>query len=179
MSVRSKNVGRNVSADQYLDENGLLYLWQKMKEVFASKNETITDVDWDAIKNKPDLVLKTVYDAFVTSITNRVDSAESDISTRPTIDQMNTAISNAVSSVYRYVGSVASYSNLPTENLSNGGVYNVRDTDMNYAWVASDEGGYWDPLGSTFSIEPIPNEVIQSIVDGTYAENRNLASFWV
>ena len=178
MSVRSKSVGRNTTVDQYLDENGLLYLWQKMKEVFASKDETITNVDWNDVQNKPDLVLKTVYDAFVTTITNQVSSVESDISTRPTTDQMNTAISNAVSSVYRYVGSVASYSNLPTENLTGGDVYNVRDTDMNYAWVAAEEGGYWDPLGSTFSIEPIPNEVIQSIVDGTYGTERRLASFW-
>ena len=52
--------------------------------------------------------------------------------------------------VYRYKGSVPTYTALPAENLETGDVYNVIDTDMNYAWT----GTAWDPLGSTVDLSP-------------------------
>ena len=58
-------------------------------------------------------------------------------------------IDNKLSSAYRYIGSVATYDNLPTENLSQGNVYNVEDTGMNYAWT----GTKWDALGATFNLD--------------------------
>lgn len=86
-----------------------------------------------------------------------------------TTAEVETLINSKVASVYRFAGSVASYANLPTTGMSAGDVYNVEDTDMNYAWVQPETGeGYWDPLGTTFNIEPIPNSVIQQIVEGTY-----------
>lgn len=261
MSTRTQQLGRTVDIEQYLDANGLLYLWDKIKayvdehapasgndlnlapgclltvhnwQVAPTVGETqtisssylvgrypaknsqilalirlvstgrpiyvayyevvevpenptvnstytmrcvnllhINEIAWNDISGKPtDLV----YDS---DLTEALEDYPTKYETTQAIDQallpyattenMNTAINSAVSSVYRYAGSVATYANLPTENVSNGDVYNVTDTDMNYAWVQPDTGdGYWDPLGSTFSIEPIPNSVIQEIVDGTY-----------
>lgn len=48
-------------------------------------------------------------------------------------------------SAYKYVGSVATENELPTENNEVGNVYNVEDTGMNYAW----NGSEWDSLGSS------------------------------
>ena len=50
--------------------------------------------------------------------------------------------------VYRYKGSVDTYSNLPGGDLNSGDVYNVEDTGKNYAWTGSD----WDDLGGNFEI---------------------------
>ena len=59
-----------------------------------------------------------------------------------------TEIDSRISSVYKYKGSIASYSNLPTENLSVGDVYNVETASEhnragdNLAW----NGESWDNL---------------------------------
>ena len=53
-----------------------------------------------------------------------------------------------VSSVYKLKGSVANYSSLPTENLTEGDVYNLSDTGDNYVW----DGTAWDKLGGTIDL---------------------------
>lgn len=261
MSTRTQQLLRTVDIEQYLDANGLLYLWDKIKAYvdehapsggndlnlapgclltahnwqvaptvgetqtisasylvgrYPAKNSQIlalirlvstgrpiyvayyevievpenptvnstytmrcvnllhvNEIAWNDISGKPtDLV----YDDDLTEaltdystkyeMTQAIDQA---LLSYATTESVTTAINQAVSSVYRYAGSVSTYANLPTVDLTAGDVYNVTDTDMNYAWVQPDTGdGYWDPLGSTFSIEPIPNSVIQEIVDGTY-----------
>lgn len=54
-----------------------------------------------------------------------------------------TEVDNKVASVYKYKGSVATYEDLPIEDLSVGDVWNVIDTGDNYAWT----GTVWDKLG--------------------------------
>ncbi len=49
-----------------------------------------------------------------------------------------------LATAYKYKGSVAAYANLPTTGNTEGDVYNVTDTGMNYAWT----GTAWDALGS-------------------------------
>ena len=65
-----------------------------------------------------------------------------------------------LSNVYKFRGSVATYSALPSTGVSAGDVYNVEADDMNYAWT----GTAWDPLGSLFSIESITNSEIDTIL---------------
>lgn len=65
-----------------------------------------------------------------------------------------------ISGVYKYKGSVATYSALPSTGVSAGDVYNVEADDMNYAWT----GTAWDPLGSLFSIDSITNSEIDTIL---------------
>lgn len=48
-------------------------------------------------------------------------------------------------SAYKYVGSVATENDLPTEENEVGNVYNVEETGMNYAW----NGSEWDSLGAS------------------------------
>ena len=53
-----------------------------------------------------------------------------------------------VSSVYRFKGSVATYSALPTSGQAVGDVWNVEDTGANYAWT----GDAWDKLSETIDL---------------------------
>ena len=61
-----------------------------------------------------------------------------------TASEVAASISTAVASAYKYKGSVASVSALPSSNNAVGDVYNVEDSGMNYAWTGKD----WDALGS-------------------------------
>ena len=76
--------------------------------------------------------------------------------TTPTVNSTNPVISggiktyvdSAVSSVYKYKGSIATYEDLPTTDLTTGDVYNVEDTGDNYAW----NGTAWDKLAGTVDL---------------------------
>lgn len=59
-----------------------------------------------------------------------------------TAAQVQTAINGAVTSAYRYKGSVDTYAGLPA-SPEIGDVYDVQETGMNYAW----NGSAWDALG--------------------------------
>lgn len=64
-----------------------------------------------------------------------------------------------VSTIYKYKGSVATVSDLPSSGVSVGDVYNVETDGMNYAWT----GTAWDALGGTFTIVSITNAEIDEI----------------
>lgn len=91
---------------KYLDGNGLLYLWGKIKEyvkTYVTEHAgggTASSVAWENVTGKPDLALK-----------------------------------SDLASVYRFQGSVANYASLPAENNETGDVWNVEATGMNYAWT--------------------------------------------
>jgi hypothetical protein len=57
-------------------------------------------------------------------------------------------VDSAVSSVYKYKGSVANQSALPSAGQTVGDVYNVEDTGDNYAW----DGAKWDKLAGTVDL---------------------------
>lgn len=77
-----------------------------------------------------------------------------------TAAQVQNAISTSISTVYKYKGSVAAASNLPTSGNAVGDVYNVTATGMNYVWT----GSAWDALGSELNVEAITNAEIDTIV---------------
>ena len=70
-----------------------------------------------------------------------------------------------ISGVYKYKGSVASESELPTTNRTAGDVYNIESASSygaagaNVAW----DGTKWDSLGEIFTIEAIGNTEIDNI----------------
>lgn len=76
----------------------------------------------------------------------------------------NFAKKSDITSIYRPKGSVQSYENLPKEGNQEGDVWNIIDTDMNYAWTAD---GTWDPLGGITEIPIISNEEIDQIINAT------------
>lgn len=88
-----------------------------------------------------------------------------------TATQVTTAISNAVSSAYKYKGSVATVANLPSSGNTVGDVYDVQSNGVNYAW----DGTAWDALGQVIDLSTlwakseltaITTAEIDTIVDG-------------
>ena len=67
-----------------------------------------------------------------------------------------------VSGVYRYKGSVATYSALPA-TAEVGDVYNVETDGKNYAYTGV-TGALWDDLGGSFTIVSITNSEIDTIL---------------
>lgn len=74
--------------------------------------------------------------------------------------EANYAKKSDITTVYRPKGSVQSYDNLPTEGNAVGDVWNVIDTDMNYAWTVDET---WDPLGGMTEVPSISNDAIDVI----------------
>ena len=195
---------------KYLDNDGLLYLWQKIKNVFATKdtlndkvdketgyglasvakaNGTIysqigmTGEDFSEVNvykdggaNKEKMLneggVGTIMTLMNTAMSNKADAdsvyTKSEVYTKTEMDTaMNGAlttvqgmISSAVTNMYKYKGSVATVSALPSSDNTTGDVYNVEATGMNYAW----NGTAWDALGEIFTITSISNGEIDTIV---------------
>lgn len=64
-----------------------------------------------------------------------------------------------IASMYKYKGSVATVSDLPSSDNTTGDVYNVESTGMNYAW----NGTAWDALGESFQITAITNAELDAV----------------
>jgi len=75
-------------------------------------------------------------------------------------DLENYALKSDITNMYKYKGSVATVSALPSSDNTTGDVYNVETTGMNYAW----NGTAWDALGEIFTITSISNSDIDTIV---------------
>lgn len=75
------------------------------------------------------------------------------------------ALKSDITGVYKYKGSVASASALPTSGQTKGDVYNIEAASsyggagMNVAW----DGSKWDSLGEIFSVTTITNAQIDTI----------------
>lgn len=162
----------------YLDNNGVLYLWGKIKTLVSSAvagfytkpsggipaSDLATGViptvpemaayanmrDWDEGKVVDAFTLKTV----VINATQQI-AAKADASSVYTKTEIDGKLTNA----YVYKGSVATVSDLPSSGVEAGWVYNVEASGMNYAW----NGSAWDALGETFSITAITNAEIDTI----------------
>lgn len=228
---------------KYLDNDGLLYFWQKIKTIFALKTELptklsdltndgnfVTDAsyvhtdnnftttlknklngvatgaevnvqaDWNVtdsssdafIKNKPTIPEGVVVDSelsntstnpvqnkiIYSALGGKVDAeAGKGLSTNDYTtaeknklsafgDASTYALKSDISGMYKYKGSVATASALPTTGQTVGDVYNIEAAStyggagMNVAW----DGEAWDPLGEIFSITSITNAEIDTIV---------------
>lgn len=77
-------------------------------------------------------------------------------------DATTYALKSDIVGIYKYKGSVADQTALPTSGNATGDVYNVEDTGMNYAWT---EAGTWDALGMTLTIETVQNSDIDAMFD--------------
>lgn len=228
---------------KYLDNDGLLYFWQKIKTIFAFKTEIptklsdltndgnfVTDASYVHTDNNFTTTLKTKLDGIATGaevnvqadwnvtdsssdayIKNKpiipegavIDDAMSNTSTNPVQnkvifsalgskvdkeagkglstndyttaeknklsafgDASTYALKSDISGMYKFKGSVATASALPTTGQTIGDVYNIEAAStyggpgMNVAW----DGSAWDPLGEIFTISSITNAEIDTIV---------------
>lgn len=74
------------------------------------------------------------------------------------------ALKTDITSMYKHKGSVSTVNDLPSSNNTEGDVYNVTATGMNYVWVVTNNVGAWDALGEVFSIVSITNSEIDTIL---------------
>lgn len=75
-------------------------------------------------------------------------------------DASSYALKSDITNMYKYKGSVATISALPSTGNTTGDVYNVEASGMNYAW----NGSEWDSLGEIFQITAITNAEIDAII---------------
>ena len=96
-----------------------------------------------------------------------------------TSDEVTNAISNAISTVYKYKGSVATYEDLPSSGQQVGDVWNVESDGHNYAWTGTE----WDRLAGTVDLsdyvtingaQTLTNKTI-SVADNTIIGLANVA----
>ena len=132
----------------------------------AAGAEVNVNADWNAtegdaqILNKPNLATVATSGSY-TDLSNKPTIPTVDV-TKSYVDTQLATKANAsnvytkaevdskVSSVYRVKGSVASYANLPTVDVTIGDVYNVNDTGANY--VATSTTPTWDKLSETVDL---------------------------
>ena len=69
-----------------------------------------------------------------------------------------TEVDGKVSAVYKYKGTVATYSDLPSTGLIIGDVYNVETDGSNYAWT----GTIWDKLGGDIDLSGYQTKIDSS-----------------
>lgn len=93
---------------------------------------------------------KTTVETLTTTVNGKADKATTISGYGITDAYTKTEVDAKVSSVYKYKGSVADESALPTEGQVVGDVYNLEDTGMNVAWT----GEGWDNLGSVIDLTP-------------------------
>lgn len=167
--------------NRYLDNNGLLYLWGKIKALVGGKvdkvegkglsandftaedkaklagleNYTLPSATADTLGGVKVGTGLAVNNGVLSAVVDAVEWSQ--IQNKPDV-----ALKSDLSSVYRYKGSVASYASLPTEDNEVGDVWNVESTGMNYGWT----GEAWDPLGESFEIQAISNAEIDAITGG-------------
>ena len=167
---------------KFLDENGLLYFWGKIKTLAGGKVDKVegkglSSNDFTASeKTKLEGLENYTLPAATAealggvkvgaglSISEGVLSATGG-GTADAVDWSNVqnkpdlALKSDLTSLYRYKGSVNNYASLPTTGNEVGDVWNVSATGMNYAWTGED----WDALGQEFQIEAITNVEIDTI----------------
>lgn len=167
---------------KFLDENGLLYLWGKLKSMFAEKVDKVEGMALSSndftSEEKAKLAGLENYTLTAASaqelggvmvgtgleISGGVLSVAGDCAVDWNCVQgkPELALKSDLSSLYRFKGSVANFAALPEEDNVAGDVWNVESTGMNYGWTGSE----WDALGEAFNIEGITNTEIDAIMSG-------------
>ena len=110
----------------------------------------------------------------ITSWNGKIDKNVNDLTNYYT----KTEVDGKVSSVYKYKGSVSTYSNLPSTGLTTGDVYNVESDGQNYAWT----GSAWDALGGTVDLSGYQTKIDSThklssdLVDDTNKTNKFVTS---
>ena len=142
----------------------------KLSGIEAQANKTTVDSALSSSSENPvqNKVIKSALDGKVDVVSGKGLSTEDYTTAEKTKlaafqDASNYALKTDITSVYKYRGSVATYSDLPSTSLTVGDVYNVEADDMNYAWT----GTAWDPLGGSFTVTAITNQEISDIINGT------------
>ena len=167
---------------KFLDQNGLLYLWSRVKLLLGGKmdktegmglssndftNEEKTKLAGLENYNMPAATAESLGGlkvgaglAVKDGILSATGGGTADaVEWEHILNKPQVALKSDITAMYRYKGSKASFAALPTEGNETGDVWNVEDTGMNYAW----DGEQWDALGQVFEVQAITNAEIDAI----------------
>ena len=123
--------------------------------------------DVQVINEKYDSIIASAETAGQSAASAQVSEQNAQLYKEQT-QQIAEQVKEEASKVYKYQGSVPTYNDLPTANVSNGDVYNVESDGMNYAWDETNQR--WDSLGividlskysTTEQIELMLNQYVQ------------------
>lgn len=174
----SKETGKGLSTNDLTDE---------LKAKILAAGDSSFSGNYEDLTNKPDLTVLAKTADVTTAITTATKDLASTAAMNTAItsataglassDDMTTAINNAVNglaseefvtnkltAVYSYKGSVANKAALPTADQKVGDTYNLEDTGMNTAWNGTD----WDDLGPIIDLTGYVKET--DLVEVTNAE---------
>lgn len=169
---------------KYLDQNGVIYLWSKIKSALFNKVDKesgkglsandFTDADKTKLDGLENYTLPTATAeslggvkvgaglAINQGVLSATGGGTADaVEWNNVLNKPDVALKSDLTSIYKYKGSVANYASLPATDNVVGDVWNVEATGMNYAWTGED----WDALGEVFEIQSITNEEIDNITD--------------
>ena len=145
---------------KYLNEAGLAYYDGKQKERLAQKaNLSALPKKLSDLTNDTGFITGEEIPTWAKAETKPTYTA-TEVGAIPAADADTFAKKSDLTSVYKYKGSVATVAELPASGNTEGDVWNVEATDMNYGWT----GSAWDPLGQLFSIDSITNTEIDTIL---------------
>ena len=139
---------------KYTDDNGLLYLIGKIKSLVGNKVDKVDGkgLSTNDYTTEEKVKLATLENYDDTNISNRVTTLENAGYQNET--QVQTLINNSMSSVMTYKGTVANYTDLPSENVAVGDTYNITNASQynNAGDNATWNGTTWDILGSNIDL---------------------------
>lgn len=139
---------------KYTDDNGLLYLINKIKTMLGGKvdKENGKGLSTNDYTTEEKVKLATLENYDDTSLSGRVTTLEN--AGYQTQSQVQTLINNSLSSVMTYKGTVANYSDLPSSNVAVGDTYNITNASEhnkagdNAVW----NGTTWDILSGIIDL---------------------------
>ena len=137
----------------------------RIDDIVQTEENLSTDIQ--VINEKYDSIIASAETAGQSAVSAQTSEQNAQLYKEQT-QQIAEQVKEETSKVYKYQGSVPTYDSLPTENVSNGDVYNVESDGMNYAWDEANQK--WDSLGiiidlskysTTEQIELMLNQYVQ------------------
>jgi len=159
-----------IDLGKVVPEKGIDYFTSSDKQELVEdvKNEIFIPTKVSELTNDSGFILNTVD-----NLTNYYKASE--IYTKTEVD-------NKISSVYKYKGTVATYQDLPSQNLTIGDVYNVETADSTHGINAGDnvawKGTSWDKLGGDVDLSGYQEKINSShklssdLIDDTNNTNK-------
>ena len=139
---------------KYTDDNGLLYLITKIKNLVGTKVDKVDGkgLSTNDYTTEEKVKLATLENYDDTALAGRVTTLEN--AGYQTETQVQTLINNSLSSVMTYKGTVANYADLPSENVALGDTYNITNASEhnNAGDNATWNGTSWDILGGAIDL---------------------------
>lgn len=143
----------------YLDSNGVSRLWDNAKNKFVAKEtgkglstNDYTTEDKTKLGNIASNAQVNVLEGVQVNGTDLVIDANKKVN----VDLSNYATKADVASVYKYKGTVSTYSDLPSTGQITGDAYNIETADATHGIKAGDnvawDGTKWDVLAGTVDL---------------------------